>query len=146
MGNLDRIERKNSKDFQFEIYAAIMDHKLERVKELLFYKFDVAYKMPSFMGRTVLHVAAEYGEIEIIEYLLENKAKVNCLDDSGVPPLFLAMQKGKLKAVELLLENGANMNYVTKHDLSLHHFISKSKYQESSRILSKYKYRKIKLN
>lgn len=137
--------KKNSKNYQFEIYAAIKSNRKETVNDLLKNSFDISYKMPNFMGRTVLHVAAEYGDKEIILTLLEKGADMNALDSSGCPPVFLAMSKGHLEIVALMIEAGANSNIVTSHDLSLHDFICVSKTKESMNLLKKIKYNKIKL-
>ncbi|OMJ86635.1 hypothetical protein SteCoe_11784 [Stentor coeruleus] len=137
--------KKNSKNFQFELYAAIKSSRVEAVKDLLKNNFDISYKMPNFMGRTALHIAAEYGNKEIILTLLEKNADMNALDSSGCPPVFLAMSKGHLEIVSLMIEGGANANIVTNHDLSLHDFICVSKTKESMNLLKKIKYSKIKL-
>ena len=132
--------KKPSKDYQFEMYAAIMDHKPDKVKELNEKSFDIKYKMSSFNGRTALHIAAEYGNTDIIVYLLQKSAEVNCLDNSGCPPLFMALQNGHIDAIELLITSDANVKITTNYGLSLRNFVSKAKYNEIKDLLKKFSY------
>lgn len=60
-------------------------------------------------NRTLLHVAADYGQDAIIKLLLEEKgAQVNARDDNGFTPLANAVLEGHTKCVKLLLEKGAD--------------------------------------
>lgn len=138
--------KKVSKNHQFEIYAAIMSSKIEKVTDLITKCFDVSYKMPNFMGRTALHVAAEYGNINMIIVLLDNGADVNALDFYNCPPIFLAMKKGYLKAVYFMIEAGANVDIVTNHNLSFHDFICDSKKKESLLLLKSINYKKSRVS
>merc|ERR1712096_391847 len=52
---------------------------------------------------TLLHYAAAFEEVDIIEILLENGAKVNALDELSRTPLMLACESLKLRSVEVLL-------------------------------------------
>lgn len=133
-------KKKPSKDYQFEMYAAIMDHKPDKVKELIEKSFDIKYKMPAFNGRTALHIAAEYGNTNIIMYLLDKSADVNCLDNSGCPPLFLALQNGHINAIQLLITSDANVKVTTNYGLSLRNFVCKAKYTEIKDLLKKFSY------
>ena len=135
--------RKNSKKYQFEVYACIKGHHLEKVKEYMQTKFNVKYKMQNFMGRTALHIAAEYGDLKIVGYLLEIGADVDALDNSDCPPIFYAMQQGHLDLVKLLIQAQANINITTSYGLSLHNYICGAKAKESLLLLKQYKYYKI---
>jgi len=59
-------------------------------------------------GRYPLHFAADYGQYEVLKYLIEKKADVNVIDKHGISPLLAAIWEGHTKCVELLLANGAN--------------------------------------
>ena len=65
-----------------------------------------------------LHTAAEEGDIETLEELLEDDAenstsKINSRDKRGWMPLHYAIQQDDIKIVELLLEYKANVNGAT---------------------------------
>jgi ankyrin repeat protein len=63
---------------------------------------------PNF--RTPLHAACEIGNLELIEALVTNGAKVNLLSNNGLTPLQNAVQSGKIDAVRYLVDHGAFLN------------------------------------
>lgn len=69
-------------------------------------------------GQTVLHIAAEQGNAQIIEILVSYKADVNVADDNDCTPLHLAASKNigesHFDAIETLLKNNADFLTVDK--------------------------------
>ncbi|KAH9403338.1 hypothetical protein TYRP_015221 [Tyrophagus putrescentiae] len=62
-------------------------------------------------GRRPLHYAADYGQKEIIEYLITKQgADVNALDKHNISPLLAAIWEGHTECVRLLIANGAQIN------------------------------------
>jgi ankyrin repeat protein len=57
-----------------------------------------------------LHGAAERGNLEVIRFLVANKAEVNLPNRNGDTPLHLAADSGRKAACELLLASGAKVN------------------------------------
>lgn len=60
-------------------------------------------------GRTLLHLAAESGNIETVQFLLDNGAKIDAKDNDERTPLFLAALNNDRTMVNFLKENGANV-------------------------------------
>lgn len=121
-------ERKNNKFSrisQFEMYAALIKANKIRVNILLKEGYNVNYRMPNFNFRTPLHIAAESGSIELVEFLISKGAKIDIKDVSGVPPVFLACSKGNIHLAEKLIMYGANINAVTKYDWDIYKYIPK---------------------
>ena len=58
-------------------------------------------------GYTVLHLAAECGNVKIIPLLIKNEAEINSKSRSGLTPLHVATIHGQIEVVELLLQLGA---------------------------------------
>gem|GEM_PF-1314161 len=58
--------------------------------------------------RTQLHIAALWGDVEIVEVLLKRGADPNVKDDNGQTPLHIAAQEGHVDVVRVLLERGAD--------------------------------------
>jgi len=59
---------------------------------------------------TALHVAASYGDVDLISLLHELNASVDAMDVQGQTPLFAAVRKGHVPAIELLIRLGANIH------------------------------------
>ncbi|XP_034935603.1 myotrophin [Chelonus insularis] len=61
-------------------------------------------------GRVPLHYAADYGQYEVIRYLMEKGADANMVDKHGISVLLAAIWEGHTDCVKLLLEKGASPN------------------------------------
>uniref|UniRef100_A0A0N5A9Z5 Delta-like protein n=1 Tax=Syphacia muris TaxID=451379 RepID=A0A0N5A9Z5_9BILA len=62
---------------------------------------------PKYNGRTALHYAAQYNNLDVIKTLVENGADINAQDQKEQTPLFLAAMEGKVDAVRMLISLGA---------------------------------------
>lgn len=58
------------------------------------------------LQRKPLHLAASFGDVSVVTYLIELGATVDCEDCSGNTPLYLAALLGKLDAVKVLIQKG----------------------------------------
>ena len=66
-------------------------------------------------GKTAMHYAAEYGNIEIAQLLIEAGADVQHRDFDKATALHHAAVGGFVDIVKLLLENGADINLSLIH-------------------------------
>jgi ankyrin repeat protein len=64
-------------------------------------------------GETLLHYAARYGRIDIVEYLISKGADPNATDGARNTPLHDAVGSGNIQIIKLLLDSGAD-KYATK--------------------------------
>uniref|UniRef100_T1JLU3 Uncharacterized protein n=1 Tax=Strigamia maritima TaxID=126957 RepID=T1JLU3_STRMM len=64
-------------------------------------------------GRPPLHYAADYGQKEVIQYLIEKGADLNSKDKHGISALLAAIWEGHTDCVRLLLQKGANKQGTT---------------------------------
>jgi Ankyrin repeats (3 copies) len=92
-----------------------------------------------FEGKTPLHSAAWYGNLEMIQVLLEYKADVNAQTDVGETPLQFAC-RGKrssllAKVARLLLEHGADVNTVRNNRSTALHTAVQEGEVETVRVL-----------
>ena len=70
-------------------------------------RIDVDYQ--DEYGDTALMHASRYGYLEIVEYLLENKANLNLQNEQGETALMLASEYGDyIEVVKFLIKNGAD--------------------------------------
>nr|CAH7769166.1 unnamed protein product [Callosobruchus chinensis] len=57
---------------------------------------------------SLLHLAAQRGEIELVESILKEEIDIDISNNKGLSPIYLAAEKGHLHVVKLLLKKGAN--------------------------------------
>ena len=82
--------------------------------------FDLNTEGPYYV--TVLHIAANYASIEMVEYILEKeemKMAINDQDCEGHTPLHLAIRNSEI--VKLLLSYGANIGVQDEYGRTLAH-------------------------
>ncbi|XP_074659976.1 myotrophin homolog [Tubulanus polymorphus] len=63
-------------------------------------------------GRVALHLAADYGQKEVLEYLISKGADIDKLDKYGISPLLAAIYEGHTSCVKLLISKGAEYKSV----------------------------------
>jgi len=57
---------------------------------------------------SLLHLAGQKGEIEIVDAILKEEIDIDIVNNKGLSPIYLAAEKGHLHVVKLLLKKGAN--------------------------------------
>ncbi|XP_030749022.1 myotrophin [Sitophilus oryzae] len=93
-----------------EFVWAIKNGDLEQVKDIIEKKsVDVNQEVD---GRPLILYAADYGQRDVIEYLILSGANVNAKDKHGITPILAAIWEGHKSCVELLLQKGAEKNGV----------------------------------
>jgi hypothetical protein len=106
----ERLRQVNSQDTYSrsqEPWAYVND--TEDMEKLL--RGDVNHQNQNKHGVTPLIVAAENGNIEAMNFLVTNGAKVDLADNDKRTPLIAAAKKGDIEAMNFLLEQGANPNH-----------------------------------
>src|SRR3990167_1097556 len=63
-------------------------------------------------GSTVLHTAAYYGMVQVVQMLLKKAVNVNAYDENYQTPLHLAAMKGHVAVVDLLLQHQADVTSI----------------------------------
>jgi ankyrin repeat protein len=71
-------------------------------------------------GKTILHRAAEEGNLELVKYLVSKGFDVSARDKNGYTPLFSAAERS-LKVLKYLVSKGGDINVRNKYGLSLLH-------------------------
>ncbi|EFA11988.2 Ankyrin repeat and KH domain-containing protein mask-like Protein [Tribolium castaneum] len=61
--------------------------------------------------QSALLEAINVGNVEIINFFIENNVAINCKYRDGITPLIRAVQKGNFKVVKILVESGADVNF-----------------------------------
>ena len=65
-------------------------------------------------GFTPLHIAAKYGNIKVVQLLLQKDADPNVQGKNGLTPLHVATHYNHVNVALLLLENGASPHNTAK--------------------------------
>jgi ankyrin repeat protein len=87
-------------------------------------------------GRTPLHIACLYGNMEVAKRLVAaNGIDVNKPDNAGRTPLYLACENGNLEVAGLLLASRANVNLPDKDGFTPLHFASYNGHTEVAGLL-----------
>lgn len=64
-------------------------------------------------GFTPLHIASHFGHLNIVKFLLEQNADIECQTINGYTPLHQATQQGHTLIINILLKHNANPNAIT---------------------------------
>ncbi len=105
--------RQRATGVEKELFQAVSDGGLERVRAVLASGWPVNQKSEVVVGGTVLLWAAYCGRPEITTLLLERGADVNLPSDQGTTPLIEAAKMGHAEVVRALLRAGADANRQT---------------------------------
>ena len=71
---------------------------------------DVNHAEQTKQARLPIHVAAKYGNVEIVKALVENGASVHSIDNDSMTALHVACYEGHLDLVKYLIDAGAHLN------------------------------------
>ena len=107
--------------------------------------FDIDY--PNWFGKTPLMVASQYGYLESVKLLLENKANINkqtnegncwsenayeCIYNGKRTPLMYALQEGQFEVAKYLIENNADISIKDdKDNLAIDYMLGKAPYRST---------------
>jgi len=90
-------------------------------------------------GRTPLHMAAEYGDMELVDLLIRYRADVNAPDRDRNTPLHYAVMRGHKHVAEFLLKNRANSNAQNKEGRTPLHIAALNNNIEIAQLLLRYR-------
>jgi ankyrin repeat protein len=108
-----KTEVRNAKDESVLMLAALKGY-LPLVQKLVDNDADV-----NKTGWTPLHYAASAGQVNIVEYLLEQSAYIDAESPNGTTPLMMAAMYGSPEAVKVLIQAGADLHQ--KNQLLYYH-------------------------
>ncbi|WP_341815819.1 MULTISPECIES: ankyrin repeat domain-containing protein [unclassified Wolbachia] len=82
---------------------------------------------------SLLHLAAQRGEIELVESILKEEIDIDISNNKSLSPIYLAAEKGHLHVVKLLLKKGANYTPVLHLAIKLNNLeLLKTLFKEKS--------------
>eukprot|EP01086_Lenisia_limosa_P005587 TRINITY_DN2267_c0_g1_i1.p1 TRINITY_DN2267_c0_g1~~TRINITY_DN2267_c0_g1_i1.p1 ORF type:complete len:630 (-),score=123.28 TRINITY_DN2267_c0_g1_i1:24-1913(-) len=99
-----------------QLEMALRSGSLDSVKHIL---EGVKLNTPILLGRTPLHTAAEYGTVEMIEYLLNEGADIHARDtQEHFAPIHFACFQKEPAVLECLLSRGASKDTQNGNDMT----------------------------
>jgi Carboxypeptidase regulatory-like domain/Ankyrin repeats (3 copies)/Ankyrin repeats (many copies) len=101
-------------EYTSELSSAVADEDVDRVRELIIKGANVNAKEDSYSKITPLFIAVETGDIEIVQLLLDNGAKINAQDKGKQTPLMRLDDDATTELVRLLVRYGAKVNAADK--------------------------------
>jgi len=105
-----------TKDLQAALIFSIKEQNIILFNLLLDRLGSSGVSFTNEAEKTPLHFAAEVGNVEVVDRLLNMKAKVNAAEKHfGMTPLILACKMGHSDVFDRLLESGANLNIKCDH-------------------------------
>lgn len=107
--------------FCLEILPSYSKEELQRVY-VIAENSDINIKDDK--GSTILHYAAESGNIDLVRVIMNNKnfVDIDVEDNNGYTPLHLAIQKDKSEMAQFLIEKGASANKMCRNGWTSLHF------------------------
>ncbi|CAD7094202.1 unnamed protein product [Hermetia illucens] len=88
-----------------ELVWGIKNGELDQVRDIVENKkIDLNAEIN---GRCPLHYAADYGQADVLGYLIGKGANVNSVDKHGITAILAAIWEGHTECVKILLQNGA---------------------------------------
>lgn len=97
------IYHKKSGDTALHIAA-----RIGCVEILRYLKDDADFEQSNFDGKRPIHEAAQYGQLECLQFLIKIAVKIDCLKRADWTPLMLACTKNNLEIIQYLIEAGAD--------------------------------------
>ena len=120
MGLLNKKSKKKEDLDTAKFFVACQEDNLERIQRYLqqkrFHTVDLATAVDEY-GRTALHIASEYGHVNLVRYLVhECHVDVETKNDTGSTALHFACRRNQLRMVQYLLgdNNDCDINKTTK--------------------------------
>ena len=99
-------EKEHRTEGVFFLYGAVVARATNLIKSFLEAGADP--NVCDETGHSALHVAVEYGDLEIMKLLLDAGADPDKQKDDGWTPLHIATHDGHAPSVKALLDAGAN--------------------------------------
>ena len=107
MGCAEQREKDSFFSFrnQYQMVSCIRSRNINAVEELFRKGFQPDFHMPSFNGRTALHIAVAAGLRGICDVILRQEGVlVDAKDDNGMTPLMTAAEGDSFEVAKLLLD------------------------------------------
>ena len=121
------------------LHEAALNGKLEKAAALIKANPELVFDQHSYAEQAPLHLAVEYGNLDVAKLLLANKADVEAKAHGGWTPLLNAVFGGNKAVVELLLDHHADVNVKEEVGRTPLHVAAENGYTEIAKVLLAHK-------
>lgn len=126
---------KNDRELVDPLLEAVRQRNINKVK-IAFAMDPRAINYQYRCGATVLHIAAQNGDTDIVEFLLESGASPDIQTfDCDMTPLHLAAQNGHGECIKILLNWKADPKLLTTQGFSAYQLAKHFQHNEAAEIL-----------
>ena len=131
------VEAKDKRSYT-ALHWAVERQKTDMIEFLLSTKYGNSANVDSTAQKmTPLHIAAENGVSQIVDFLLDNGADCNTCSTYGWAPLHFAAKKGHTEVVQSLLQSGADATIATDDSRIPLHWAAENGHIVCVRLLAK---------
>jgi ankyrin repeat protein len=109
------------------------DNKDEKFQE--FTKDGYNLTSTNTKGQTLLHIACEKNDDNLVDFVIEQRANPNSQDNQGITPLHLAAKNGNQYITTALIKNGANLDIQDNQGIAPIHLAAQAHSEEVVKIL-----------
>jgi len=95
---------------QFRLRVGIQENSIRLIEDAISHGADIE-RLDEQTRNTALMTAAEYGQEEIVTFLISQGADVNALNESGESALMFAVENNHINICDILIYAGANVNH-----------------------------------
>jgi uncharacterized protein len=136
--NIESVIHKLTEDGNTLLNIAITQKEFEFAEESVRLTSINDINQVNNQGNTPLHIAADIGNLKIIESLIDKGASFEQLNNDGHTPLHIAAKRANIQALQYLLDIGANINARDDEGNTPLHLAARAGYQDCVEILVGY--------
>ncbi|MFP3030993.1 MAG: ankyrin repeat domain-containing protein [Wolbachia sp.] len=118
-----------------KLLEAAKSGNIDDVENLLNREEKVQVNAENEFEETPLHLAAQNGHKDVVEFLFSKGAKVDVKNKFEETPLHFAAQNGHKDVVEFLFSKGAKVDVKNEFEETPLHFAAKSRYKDTEKIV-----------
>ena len=126
-------------DIKSQLRLSCIQGNFEKVQEILGIlqkrNFDANIIIDEELEKTALIYCAEYGYLQICNYLLQNGAQCDAKDKGKWTPLHYAAKEGHFDVCAVLLQNGASVSEMNEANLTPLHIATNEDHSEICNLL-----------